>query len=92
MSGASFWHGFYGERHVLPKHKRLSTSLIIGVLASAVSSVLALILGISAAVIGGKFDKFINWCVDCCMGLPHLVLLLLISFMLGRGVKAWLSP
>ncbi|HHY26391.1 MAG TPA: ABC transporter permease [Desulfitobacterium dehalogenans] len=67
--------------------KGLSTSLIIGVLASAVSSVLALLLGIAAATIGGKFDRFVNWCVDCCMGLPHLVLLVLISFMLGRGMK-----
>jgi peptide/nickel transport system permease protein len=82
-----FGTDFMGRDMFYRSIKGLSTSLIIGVLASAVSSVLALILGISAAVIGGKFDKFINWCVDCCMGLPHLVLLLLISFMLGRGVK-----
>lgn len=29
----------------------------------------------------------VNWGVDLCMGLPHLVLLMLISFMLGKGVK-----
>lgn len=82
-----FGTDFMGRDMFYRSIKGLSTSLVIGVLASAVSSVLALILGISAAVIGGRFDKFINWCVDCCMGLPHLVLLLLISFMLGRGVK-----
>jgi peptide/nickel transport system permease protein len=53
--------------------------------ASLISSVIGLVLGISSAVFGGKFDKFALMCVDCCMGLPHLVLLILISFMLGRG-------
>lgn len=67
--------------------KGLSNSLVIGVLAAAFSSVLALILGIVSAVFGGLADKIINWCVDLCMGLPHLVLLILISFMLGKGKK-----
>lgn len=67
--------------------KGLSNSLIIGVLASVVSSVIALVAGIASAVFGGWVDKFVNWCVDLCMGLPHLVLLMLISFMMGKGVK-----
>lgn len=67
--------------------KGLSNSLIIGVLASIVSSIIALVAGISSAVFGGWIDKFVNWCVDLCMGLPHLVLLMLISFMMGKGVK-----
>ena len=65
--------------------KGLSNSILIGVFASIVSSFIALIFGISSAVIGGWYDKFINWCVDLCMGIPHLILLILISFMLGRG-------
>lgn len=67
--------------------KALSNSLIIGVLASIFSSFIALVMGVSSAVFGGKVDKFVNWCVDLCQGLPHLVLLILISFMLGKGVK-----
>lgn len=67
--------------------KGLSNSLIIGILAAAVSSVLALFLGIVSAVFGGWVDRFVNWCIDLCMGLPHLVLLILISFMLGKGIK-----
>lgn len=65
--------------------KGLSNSIIIGLAASAVSSIIALILGIVAAVAGGVIDRTINWLVDCCMGLPHLVLLMLISYMMGRG-------
>ncbi|MBQ8063249.1 MAG: ABC transporter permease [Clostridia bacterium] len=67
--------------------KGLSISLIIGVAASVVSSVLALIFGILSAVFGGWVDKFVNLCVDLCMGLPHMVLLILISFMMGKGIQ-----
>jgi peptide/nickel transport system permease protein len=65
--------------------KGLSTSLVIGVTAAAVSSVIGLALGILSAVCGRAFDKIVLFGVDLCMGLPHLVLLILISFMLGRG-------
>lgn len=65
--------------------KGLSNSILIGILASIVSSFIALVFGVSCAIIGGKYDKLINWCVDLCMGIPHLILLILISFMLGRG-------
>lgn len=65
--------------------KGLSNSLIIGLAAAGVSSLIALIFGIAAAVAGGKLDRLITWCVDCCMGMPHLVLLILISYMMGRG-------
>lgn len=67
--------------------KGLSNSIVIGILASVVSSIIALVFGISSAMIGGKYDKFINWCVDACMGIPHLILLILISFMVGRGAQ-----
>lgn len=67
--------------------KGLSTSLVIGLVAAAISSVIGLVLGIASAVIGGRFDRAVLWLVDLCMGLPHLVLLILISFMLGRGAR-----
>lgn len=67
--------------------KGLSNSLVIGLLASLVSSVIGLVFGISSALIGGRYDKFVLMCVDCCMGLPHLVLLILISVMMGRGER-----
>lgn len=82
-----FGTDFIGRDMFYRSIKGLSNSLIIGVLASIVSSIIALIAGIASAVFGGWIDKFVNWCVDLCMGLPHLVLLMLISFMVGKGVK-----
>lgn len=67
--------------------KGLSNSLVIGVLAATVSSVIALVMGIASAVFGGWVDRFVNWAIDLCMDLPHLVLLILISFMLGKGIR-----
>lgn len=65
--------------------KGLSNSILIGIIAAGISSIIALIFGVSSAIIGGKYDKFINWCIDACMSIPHLILLILISFMMGRG-------
>lgn len=82
-----FGTDFLGRDMFYRTIKGLSNSLIIGVLASIVSSIIALIAGIASAVFGGWVDKFVNWCVDLCMGLPHIVLLILISFMMGKGIK-----
>lgn len=80
-----FGTDFMGRDMFWRSIKGLSNSLLIGLAASIVSSVIALIFGILSAVAGGKIDRLINWCVDCCMGMPHIVLLLLISYMMGGG-------
>ena len=82
-----FGTDFMGRDMFYRSIKGLSTSLIIGVLSAVVSSLIALFLGIVSAVFGGWVDKLVNLAIDLCMGLPHLVLLLLISFMMGRGLK-----
>ena len=35
-------------------------------------------------------DGFINWVIDLVMGVPHTILVILISFALGRGLKGLL--
>ncbi|MDO4616222.1 MAG: ABC transporter permease [Lachnospiraceae bacterium] len=65
--------------------KGLSNSLVIGLIASAISSVVALVFGVLSAVFGGWLDRFVKLAVDLCMGLPHLVLLILISCLMGKG-------
>lgn len=80
-----FGTDFMGRDMLWRTVKGLSNSIVIGLAASAVSSVIALSLGILSASGGKRADRIINWCVDCCMGIPHLVLLILISYMMGRG-------
>lgn len=67
--------------------KGLSLSIIIGTLAAGVSAVIALILGICAATLGKRTDSVITWIIDLIMGIPHLLLLILISVAAGRGLK-----
>lgn len=63
----------------------LSMSIRIGLLTASVSAVIALILGIMAATMGKMMDTLITGAVDLVMGIPHILLLVLISFALGKG-------
>lgn len=65
--------------------KGLSTSILIGLLAATVSAIIAAILGTMAATLGKKVDYAITWLIDLMMGVPHIVLLVLISYALGKG-------
>lgn len=63
----------------------LSTSVVVGLAAAAASSVIALGLAMVAALGGRRADAAVSWLIDLTMGIPHLVLLILISYALGRG-------
>lgn len=63
----------------------LSLSIRIGLLSAAISSVIALVLGSLSAIFGGTVDAVVNYLVDLCMGVPHLILLILISIAMGGG-------
>lgn len=52
--------------------KGMTTSIQIGLFASLISSIIAVILGILAATKGKKTDAFILWLVDLFQGKPHL--------------------
>ena len=66
--------------------KGLSTSMLVGIVASAVSAVLAAIVGTAAAALPKGVDRLLGGCVDLTMGIPHIVLMILISFALGGGL------
>ena len=63
----------------------LSLSIRIGLLTAAVSAAAALVLGAAAAVLGRKADAVISWLIDLVMGIPHILLVMLISIACGRG-------
>ena len=63
----------------------LSLSIRIGLLTAAVSAVIALVLGVASAVLGGWVDAVVSWCIDLVMGIPHILLVMLISLAFGKG-------
>ena len=67
--------------------KGLSVSLTVGVAASLISAVAAVLIGIAAATGSRAVDGVITWIIDLVMGVPHTVLVILISFACGRGLK-----
>ena len=81
-----FGTDWLGRDMFLRTIKGLSLSITVGAVASAVSAVLATIIGIVAASGSKRLDSAINWLIDLVMGIPHLVLLILISFACGRGL------
>lgn len=65
----------------------LSMSILIGVCAAGVSAAMALVLGVAAATLGKKTDSVISFFIDMVMGIPHILLLVLISYAAGKGLK-----
>ncbi len=63
----------------------LSLSVLVGLGAAGASSLIALVLGSVAALGGRRADAAVSWLIDLMMGIPHIVLLILISFALGKG-------
>ena len=63
----------------------LSTSVLVGLLAASVSALVALVLASVAALGGKRADAVVTWLVDLFMGVPHIVLLILVSYALGKG-------
>lgn len=62
----------------------LSLSVRIGALTALVSGMVALILGIATAL-GGWVDALVSWLIDLVTGIPHILLIILISIACGRG-------
>ena len=63
----------------------LSLSIRIGLLTALVSAGAAIVLGILSASFGGWVDAVISWWIDLVMGIPHILLVILISIACGRG-------
>lgn len=82
-----FGTDWLGRDMLIRTVKGLSLSIGVGIMAAAISAVIALILGMLAATMGKWVDAFISWLVDLFLGVPHLVILILIAFTLGGGAK-----
>lgn len=80
-----FGTDFLGRDMVKRTLAGLSMSIRLGLLTSVISAVIALILGTASALLGKKADILISGLIDLIMGIPHILLLILISFACGKG-------
>ena len=67
--------------------KGLSLSIKVGLLSSAISGVIALILGLMSATLGKVVDDFLTWFIDLVLSVPHALIIILISISVGGGFK-----
>lgn len=64
--------------------KGLGLSIMIGAIASILSSLIAMVMAFFSSL--NKYaDSFMSWLIDLFASMPHLLLLILISICLGKG-------
>ena len=61
-------------------------SMLLGLGAVAISTLLAAVIGIVSGYYGGRIDTVLQRCIDTMMAFPGLVVLLTIMAMLGQGL------
>jgi peptide/nickel transport system permease protein len=61
-------------------------SMIVGLLAAALATVISIVLGVASGYFGGKVDLVIQRFVDAWMIFPDLVLLIVVVSVVGPGV------
>jgi peptide/nickel transport system permease protein len=92
LSLPSFAHPFgtdaLGRDMLARTLKGLALSFRVGFFAATASTIIAFVLALLAASGPRWADAVVAYLVDMTMGLPHLVLLILISFALGGGTNA----
>ena len=89
-SAPSFKHPFgtdwLGRDMFIRTIKGLALSFWVGLLAAFISVVIALILSL-LLLLNKTMDTLVTGLIDLFLGLPHIVALILISFMFGGGLK-----
>ena len=61
-------------------------SLVVGLAATAINIVVAVLVGGTSGFLGGKWDLFVQRVVDAWMAFPGLLLLLTVMSIVGRGL------
>ena len=72
--------------------KGLSLSIKIGVVCTLSSTILAILLGMIAPMMGKRFDAVVGWLVDLALSVPHTLVVILIAVAVGGGIKGiWIG-
>ena len=88
MQPPSFEHIFgtdwMGRDMFIRTIKGLSLSILIGLGASIISSIIAVILAFVSSI-NRICDEFVAWLIDLFASIPHILLIMMISIALGKG-------
>lgn len=81
-----FGTDWLGRDMLLRTLKGLQLSISIGLVTAVLSTILGVLISFAASI-HPSIDKLVTWLIDLFLSLPHLVTLILISFVLGGGFK-----
>lgn len=81
-----FGTDWLGRDMLLRTIKGLTFSLAVGLLAAFTSTVIALMLSVLSAW-NRIVDNIVTWLIDLFLSVPHIVVLIMISFAFGGGFK-----
>ena len=62
------------------------TSVILGISCTILSTILSVIIGVTSAVIGGKFDLFLQRFIDAWQCVPGMLIMLILMSIMGPGM------
>jgi len=75
----------YGRDYLSRLILGIRVSLSVGLIAVLISLLIGVSLGAAAGYFGGKTDAIISWFMNVTWSLPSLLLIIAISFALGKG-------
>lgn len=82
-----FGTDWLGRNMIARTLRGLSISIFLGIISAGISAIIALVLGTISATMGKTADAMVSFCIDWLMGIPHILLLILISVALGKGFR-----
>ena len=87
---ANAWFGtdIFGRSVLMKTIKGTEVAMSVGLITALISGFIGLILGAVAGYFGGKIDELIVWFYTTVSSIPYIILLIAITFILGKGLIA----
>lgn len=86
----SLWLGtdVFGRSILFKLFAGAKTAMTLGLLVTCISLPLGLFMGSIAGYFSGKVDAFVQWVYSVIVSVPYILLILAISYILGKGMLA----